>query len=758
MRSLFKQSLIKFVYAFFIVASSRLIIVWHLNIPPTLPIEYYYFIFYQDCIAVLFIILIGYGLDFITSLFLSKKNNFRFLSSLSFYTLLGILSNINFKFFQLYDINLSWNELKNNLGEKEIWESILSELDILLVVEIFFWFFLSYSCYLIFIQIDKKTNTTLFIQKIKREIQDIKKSLAIKEEVLDNIIDNILEPTFHQEKEPTFISLPSHKRMSHKIKNILSLKVESSHFLILLIASFSLLLISFFYQKQFWIKKGDHLKKGYLLEASSNKNIIYPDHLTNFLAVFFSESLQIHTQQDDSENKSLYKNATDTTIHEASISPKFNFNTNSWLDKKNTPLIPIKRNSKYNIVLFLMESTSYAYMQNLETQNSVPLTPNWQSLSQNAIVFDKHYAEHPLSIQALFSILTSAYSMPGEIWVAHSYPKIEIPSIPSILGNKDFTTVYMHSGDLGYVGQEIFLKNRKFSKILPMQKLVTKEYPNKLNWGYDDRVLLKASEHFAKEAYENKKPYFLMLSPLTPHHPYEIPESSFQVVKDPNELKESKFISNISKTQNWFLKYINSLHYADFVMLELIQRLENLPNGENTIFFIMGDHGEAFAQHRGNFNHPFYIYEENVHVPFMIYNKKLFPKKKNYTHLSSHIDILPTILDILGLKASKEHKGRSLFRGGPNRIISFSASWRNHLIGLRDAHWKYIYNLKTYTDELYNLEQDPYEKDNRAKEEERLVREYREYLLHLVSNQRVYFETVLKQKINWFTKFDKGNL
>ncbi len=472
---------------------------------------------------------------------------------------------------------------------------------------------------------------------------------------------------------------------------------------------------------------------------------------------------------------------------------------------------------RYNIVLYILESTSHQYLQ--KKLRNLAVLPFWQKLSKHAALFPKHYVQSPLSVNSLVSLLASIYSMPADIWLAEAYPDIPIASLPAILKKAGYRSAFLHTGNLDYAGQRAFLQKRFFDVLADIKDFQESPYAKHINWGMDDRTLFLAAQQFVashQSAYA-QSPYFLVLSPLTPHHPYAVPERAFCITQadyqkeDIAELaqqllssqKSAPFFSIIAEKVmpgpalhsfgnafSWDMsriaaqkqspiaaaailqdsstsscassalqRYWNALHYADFIMGQIVQALERLPGGEETLFFILADHGEAFGQHKGNFNHPFYLYEENVHVPFMIYNKKLFPKGMQYKGISRHIDILPTILDVLGLHHKKKHyhQGLSLLEHRKNRIASFYTTWRRSLAGLRDASWKYIMDLDKAQEELYCLEDDPQESENLAKKMPDLSQRYRNYLAELLAYQRHFFETLLQEEINWWEEKDKKN-
>ncbi|MCR9143068.1 MAG: sulfatase-like hydrolase/transferase [bacterium] len=378
------------------------------------------------------------------------------------------------------------------------------------------------------------------------------------------------------------------------------------------------------------------------------------------------------------------------------------------------------------------------------------VVPNWQRLAENSLVALKHYVQAPLSINSLFTIMTSAYALPADRWAATDYPDIPLISLPEILKQNGYSTGIFHTGTYHYAGQGDFLKHRSFDVMHDAKQLRVPPFTEELNWGIDDRALIEPSVNFARSSRRQGKPFFLVAMPVSPHHPYDVPEPAFELYDIDPETDGFP-----DRWKRAFAKYKNALYYSDYVLGEYIKAFEEAGLADDTIFIVFADHGEAFGQHRGNYNHPFFVYEENVHVPFLIYNPRLFPKSIEYNHVTRHTDILPTVLDMLGLSAFQDerHEGRSLLAGGPPQLATFYTSWRNRLAGVRDENYKYIYNLETGREELYDLRRDPGEYRHVA--DDALIDRYRNYVFELIVYQRKYFEKVLDRAIDWSATQEK---
>ena len=135
--------------------------------------------------------------------------------------------------------------------------------------------------------------------------------------------------------------------------------------------------------------------------------------------------------------------------------------------------------------------------------------------------------------------------------------------------------------------------------------------------------------------------FFLTYLPIAGHHPYVTPE-------------RGPFAGTDEITQ-----YRNALHYGDVSLGALMEGLRARGLEENTVWVIYGDHGEAFRQHEGNYGHTFFLFEENVHVPFLIAVPGVMRKQVRVRKVVSLVDTAPTILDLMGIRPPANYQGRA---------------------------------------------------------------------------------------------------
>ena len=408
----------------------------------------------------------------------------------------------------------------------------------------------------------------------------------------------------------------------------------------------------------------------------------------------------------------------------------FGFNTNSLISREAIPRLSLPRGKKYNIILYFFESTCQHYLE--EKINGKPVTPVWQRLSRNAFVSPNHYTHYPLSITTRISVVSSTYELPSNRWLSYIEPDVAVKSVTEILKENGYRTGLFYSASIDNFATGDYFKNRSLDVSLDYYSLKKRSsYKNPLSWAVDDRAMIEPSIDFMKK--DPSKPFIAIYIPVAPHYPYVVPDKTFELIKPAGSVKEQRR-----------QRYMNSLYYSDYVVGELIKRLEEENLADDTLVFLFADHGEALDQHRGNYLHALCLYEENVRTPFIIYNKKLFPYKHVYQGISRHIDVLPTILDLLNIPKDEKHEGISLFSSHPVQLALLHAEWTHDYIGLRDHQWKYIYRLNDGFEELYNIIEDRWEQLNVLNDNPEISTRFRTYILDARNYIKEYYARVLK--------------
>jgi choline-sulfatase len=192
--------------------------------------------------------------------------------------------------------------------------------------------------------------------------------------------------------------------------------------------------------------------------------------------------------------------------------------------------------------------------------------------------------------------------------------------------------------------------------------------------------------------------FFAWVHLYDPHTPYDAPEPFAS--RYPNQ------------------PYLGEIAYTDKVVGRLLEWLRGKGLYERTIVVLIGDHGESLGDH-GESTHSYFIYDATTHVPLVLRTPwGIRGRRKLQT---SGVDLMPTLLDLVGLEPQAGIDGHSLSRAlldpaaDEDRIAysetyypRFHFGWQ-HLRGVRSRQYQYI---DAPEPELYDLAADPRERTN----------------------------------------------
>ena len=340
-----------------------------------------------------------------------------------------------------------------------------------------------------------------------------------------------------------------------------------------------------------------------------------------------------------------------------------------------------------NVVLVSLESTAAQYLGLYGASPDV--MPNLSRLAESAVVFDHAYAVYPESIKGLFATLCSTY--PAFDVPAAAYAQVPCRSPARELAARAYRTALFHSGRFDYLDMNAVIRNRGFERLADAGD-IGGNYQS--SFGVDEHATVaKILEWIDGLAREDR--FFVTYLPIAGHHPYE--SSRPGPFANGDELG----------------RYRNALHDGDAALGALAAGLQTRGLDRDTIWIVFGDHGEAFGQHRGNYGHTFQLYEENVHVPFLIAAPGLVTHQIRIGGVVSLLDTAPTLLDLVGIPRPDSYEGHSVLEDD-RRPAFFFTDYSLRLAGLRDGSMKLIHDLDSGRSRLFDLERDPGELRNVA--------------------------------------------
>ena len=362
-----------------------------------------------------------------------------------------------------------------------------------------------------------------------------------------------------------------------------------------------------------------------------------------------------------------------------------------------------------NVVIVVLESVGTKYLQLYGHAEEV--TPHLTAAAKNALVFDNIYAHASFTYASFRPINFSVY--PGLPWhyalIGDSRP---VPgTLATALAPRGFRGAYFTSGDLDWGDQRGLLKRaRGFETVEGAHDLGC---PLISSWGTEDRCVFDRLISWIDQ--DPGKPFVAVCWTDQTHDPYRLSGDATSTPAKPGE-------SPLDADRR---RYLATLRLADEQVGRMFAALRERGLADDTLVVITGDHGEAFADPHSQRGHAWTVYEEEVRVPLLIWNPRLFPSTQRVLTVGGHVDLNPTLADILAVPPDPEWQGHSLFDPAhPNRTFLMAIAGGD-VFGVRDGRWKYIYDVTTSEELLFDLTADPTEQRDVAAREPQVSLELR---------------------------------
>jgi len=253
------------------------------------------------------------------------------------------------------------------------------------------------------------------------------------------------------------------------------------------------------------------------------------------------------------------------------------------------------------------------------------------------------------------------------------------------------------------------------------------------------------------------EPFFLFLHYWDPHYPFTPPRSYRHLFyegndpTDPNNHTLDPWWDHpfgMIARDTWLRTpdgpitdpdYVISLYdqeirYLDDHLPKILDTLDDLGLTENTLVLLLADHGESMIEHGIFFEHHG-LYDCVLHIPMIARLPGRIPKGLRISKILQMQDVAPTLLDAAGLPIPSEMDGRSFWpiligetkEGAYDRVISLESSWMSKWSLRTDRNKLILSRVQDFYGkpmrELYDLEQDPAEEYNLAKEQPELLQD-----------------------------------
>lgn len=316
----------------------------------------------------------------------------------------------------------------------------------------------------------------------------------------------------------------------------------------------------------------------------------------------------------------------------------------------------------HNVIVVMLESL--ASNKTSLTNNPLDPTPYLKKIAEESTVFTNHFTPTEATARGVFATVTSNPDL--------TIGKGSSSRNPFIINQHSLINELKHLKDKFYfLGGSASWGNIRgifTNNINDIQIYEEGSYsaPRIDVWGISDADLVYEADKILKK---QKEPFFAYIQTSGFHRPYTIPEhiKGFEKKKFPKEeIEQYGFHSN---------EELNSMRLQDFALGELFRLAKENGYYDKTIFVIYGDHGlpslDSLNMPKGFMSHQLIKH----HVPLVIHSKELVQVAQE-NKVASQVDIMPTVLGLIGVPYSIRTLGRDLFNNDyDDRRAALMYSW-----------------------------------------------------------------------------------
>jgi arylsulfatase A-like enzyme len=404
-------------------------------------------------------------------------------------------------------------------------------------------------------------------------------------------------------------------------------------------------------------------------------------------------------------------------------------------------------------------------------------TPNVDALARKSVVFEEAYPEVLPTLPARRCLYTGRRIFPSDMYLQRDdqvkirgwHPLYtEDVTMSETLKNAGFTTALVsdiyhqfkpdknfHRGFDSWRwirGQESDRLETGPKRAIPITNYLHPAYPNagagvmqyllnRRSWKTTEDYLSAQTFRQASQWLENNAgeahPFYLHVESFWPHEFWDPPEEFYRLYmksdyKGPRLINPPMTTEKMSPVEIEHARalYSGLVTFVDDRIGKFLADVERLGLMKNTIVVFVADHGTMMGEqgqfHKGETR----IRTQVTHVPLVIYHPRENWSGLRVKGFVQHVDVMPTLLDLIGVPAPARVTGASL----RPLIEASSASKRETIVtgwgehgAVRDHEWVYIgrWSPGPRFEELYNVGADPKELRNVAAENPAIVAEYR---------------------------------
>jgi arylsulfatase A-like enzyme len=334
-------------------------------------------------------------------------------------------------------------------------------------------------------------------------------------------------------------------------------------------------------------------------------------------------------------------------------------------------------------------------------------TPRFDALASEGVLFSRFYANGVQTARAVIASLYGVLPRGSKRPLQSERPDFPLRGLPEIFAERGYHRAYLHNGSLSFERKTEFFGQHAFETVHGYQHIATAlPEAEPASWGVHDEHLMRYAARYLERVDASGEPAFLTMFSVSHHHPWEPPAGHVAPTPSPPGNAE-------------YGAFLRTLHYTDHCLGLFVELLAERGLADKTILVVLADTAQPMGEHDGNHMLLRNLYEENLRVPLLVLAPGRLREPAVVDVVGSQVDLLPTLLDVLGWSATHHAVGSSLRRADGERTAYFNNPHGGPLIGARRGRFKLVYDEGTGARALFDLETNPGEtRDVSAKNED----------------------------------------
>jgi phosphoglycerol transferase MdoB-like AlkP superfamily enzyme len=283
-----------------------------------------------------------------------------------------------------------------------------------------------------------------------------------------------------------------------------------------------------------------------------------------------------------------------------------------------------ERQRPHNLVIILEESLGAQFVGSLGGKK---LTPELDQLADEGIFFERLYATGTRSVRGIEALITCINPRAQLSVVKLGETQKNFFTLASLLERHGYGTSFIYGGESHFDNMRQFFLGNGFQTVVDENDYEDPVFVG--SWGVSDEDLF-ARAH-AEFSNSGDKPFFSLVFTSSNHSPFDIPE---------NRVSESEYGPRET-----------AIKYADYALGRFFETARRSSYWENTIFLVVADHSVEV-------NGGKLVPTERFRIPGIILGGGIEPRR--VPGITSQIDLLPTLLSLIGIDSSHPCIGRDL--------------------------------------------------------------------------------------------------